>query len=77
MIIDIENLAEEKGQNIAKSILGKYGEDLLIKHNICAIFRGLFTPPHRTIVACGAFSTVIFFAFSIKCFSLTYSTGST
>ena len=33
MIIDIENLAEEKGQNIVKSILGKYGEDLLIKHN--------------------------------------------
>jgi hypothetical protein len=29
------------------------------------------------IVGCGAFSAVIFYAFSIKCFSPTYSTGST
>ena len=38
------------------------------KQNICAIFRGLFTPPYHPIVACGAFSTGIFFCIFHKMF---------
>ena len=43
MKIDIENIAEEKGKNIAKIIIEKYGEDPIIKHKsfFASLFDGL------------------------------------